>query len=78
MSENTQVEAKVLVTKEIAEALPSRPDWMRECVTQAESSMNEIASERHRHVSARPEFTDARDTRLGYVELTFVAPTEAD
>lgn len=76
MSES--VEAKVLVTKAIAEALPARPEWMRECVTQAESSMNELAAERHRHVSGRPQFADARDTRLGYVELTFTAPTEPD
>ena len=72
------VEAKMLVTKAIAEALPSRPDWMRECATQAESSMNELAAERQRHVSARPQFADARDTQLGYVELTFTAPTEAN
>lgn len=74
----TSVESKVLVTKAIAEALPSRPDWTKKCMDEAAASMNELAAERHRHISAPPQLSDARDTRLGYVELIFVAPTEAD
>lgn len=74
----TAVEAKVLVTKTIAEALPSRPEWAKKCMDEAAASMNELAAERHRHISAPPQLLDARDTRLGYVELTFTAPTEAD
>lgn len=74
----TAVEAKVLVTKTIAEALPSRPEWVKKCMDEAAVSMNELAAERHRHISAPPRLADARDTRLGYVELTFTAPTEAN
>lgn len=73
-----QVSASVLVTKTIAEGLPSRPDWVKECMDQAASSMNELAAERHRHITAPPQLADARDTRLGYVELTFFADTAAD
>lgn len=70
------VEAKVLVTKAIAEGLPSNPEWLRECMRSAETSMNELAGERGRRTCQPPRFIDARDTRLGYVELTFTAPTE--
>lgn len=74
----TDVEAKVLVTKQIAEGLPRNPEWVRKCMAEAEASMNELARERGRHVSAPPRFADSRDTRLGYVELLFTAPTVAD
>lgn len=73
-----QVSAKVLVTKTIAEGLPSRPDWTKKCMDEAAASMNELAAERHRHITAPPQLADARDTRLGYVELTFFAETAAD
>ena len=71
-----EVQAKVLVTKDIAEGLPTHPEWVRQCMDSAETSMNELAQDRGRKVSQPPRFVDARDTRLGYVELTFVAPTE--
>lgn len=70
------IQAKVLVTKKVADSLSSRPDWVRECMTEAERSMSELARERGRHVAAPPRYVNARDTRLGYVELTFTAPTE--
>lgn len=73
-----QVSAKVLVTKTIAEALPSRPDFVKQCMDSAAESMNELAAERHRHISTPPQLADARDTQLGYVELTFFAETVAD
>lgn len=73
-----QVSAKVLVTKDIAEALPSRPDFVKKCMDEAATSMNELAAERHRHITAPPQLSDARDTQLGYVELTFFAETAAD
>lgn len=73
-----QVSATVLVTKQIAEALPSRPDYVKRCMDSAAESMNELAAERHRHITAPPQLADARDTRLGYVELTFFAETAAD
>ena len=69
------VEAKVLVTEEIAQSLPSRPDRVRECMNAAEQAMNEQAAERNRVISHAPKFSDSRPTGLGYVELTFVADT---
>ena len=73
-----QVSAKVLVTKAVAQALPSRPEWVRECMDQAEVAMNELAAKRHRHISTPPQLADARDTSLGFVELVFFADTAAD
>ena len=70
-----EVQAKVLVTKAVAEGLPSHPEWVSECMRNATESMDELASERGRVTSEPPRFIDARDTRLGYVELTFTAPT---
>jgi hypothetical protein len=40
--------------------------------------MTRLAQERRRHLAGRPELADIRDTKLGLVELTFVADTEAD
>lgn len=73
-----QVSASLLVTKAIAEGLPSRPDWTKQCMDQAADAMSELAAERHRHITGPPRLADARDTRLGYVELTFFAETAAD
>ncbi len=73
-----QVSATALVDKRVAEQLPQRPDLTAEIARQAEDSMRELAAERNRHMSSRPELTELRDTSLGYVELTFVADTEAD
>lgn len=73
-----QVSAKVIVTKKIAEGLPSNPEWVKRCMDEAATSMNELAAERHRHIAAPPQLADSRDTRLGYVELTFFAETAAD
>lgn len=71
----SEIAAAVLVTREIAESLPSRPDRVQTCRTEAETAMNETAIERGRKVSEAPRFVDARDTGLGYVELTFHAQT---
>ena len=70
-----EVQAKVLVTKTVAEGMPSNPEWVRECMRSAAESMDELALERGRITSEPPRLVDSRDTRLGYVELTFTAPT---
>lgn len=73
-----QIEAKVPVSREVAESLPGRPDLVEMVTLEAERAMSELAKERHRHLSDRPRYVDARDTELGFVELTFTADTEAD
>lgn len=73
-----QVDAKVLVAKEIAESFPARPDRVRECMTQAEAAMKALAAERRRHLSGLPRLDDMRETGLGFMELRFVADTESD
>ena len=73
-----RIGATLLVTREIAESFPTRPDRVEECVTQAAEAMGNLAAERHRHLTGRPELTDTRDTELGFVELTFGADTESD
>lgn len=73
-----ELEAKLLVAREIAESLPSRPDRVENMIAEAEAAMVTKAKERHRHLRERPRYVDARDTALGYVELTFAADTEAD
>lgn len=70
-----QIEAKVLVSDEIAQSLPSRPDRVRECVNAAEQAMNETAADAGRVIAHAPKFSDSRSTGLGFVELTFVADT---
>lgn len=71
-----QIEAKVLVTEEIAQSLPKRPDRVRECMNAAEQAMNEEAAVEGRRISHAPKFSDMRPTGLGYIELTFFADTE--
>jgi len=70
-----QIEAKVLVSEEIAQSLPSRPDRVRECMNAAEQAMDEEAAVDGRRISHAPKFSDMRATGLGYVELTFFADT---
>lgn len=71
-------EAKLMVSKEIAESFPSRKDRVEECARQAAATLTELAAERSRHLSARPALVDMRDTQLGFVELTFQVETAAD
>lgn len=70
-----QVEAKVLVTDEIAASLPSRPDRVRECVTAAQQAMDELAADKGRRISESPRLSNQRPNGLGFLELTFVAET---
>jgi len=70
-----QIEARVLVTDEIAQSLPSRPDRVRECMNAAEQAMNAEAADAGRAITHAPKFSDSRSTGLGFVELTFVADT---
>jgi hypothetical protein len=70
-----QIEAQVLVTDEIAQSLPLRPDRVRECMNAAEQAMNATAAESGRQIAHAPRFSDSRSTGLGFVELTFVADT---
>lgn len=78
METTTAIEATVLVSQEIAEGLPSHPEWVRECMTAAEDGMAPVAAERHRHLSEPPRLVETRDTALGFVELRFEAETAAD
>jgi hypothetical protein len=71
----SEVFAQVLVAREMAQALPSNPHLVQKCRTEAEEAMNAQAIERGRKVGEAPRFIDARDTGLGYVELTFHANT---
>lgn len=70
------IEATQLVEKKIAERLPAQPGWTRQLADSALEVMNELAAERGHKVSSAPRLADARDTRLGYVELRFVADTQ--
>ena len=72
-----QVEAKVLVTEQIAQSLPAHPERVQECMLEAEQAMNELAGERKRVTSEPPRLIDSRKTGLGYVELTFHADTRS-
>jgi hypothetical protein len=74
----TQVTASLHVKSEIAASFPQRPDRVQECRDAAAAEMTRLAQERRRHLAGRPELADIRDTKLGLVELTFVADTEAD
>jgi len=65
----------VLVSDEIAQSLPSRPDRVRECMNAAEQAMNAEAADAGREIAHAPKFSDSRSTGLGFVELTFVADT---
>jgi hypothetical protein len=62
----------------IAEQFPSRPDLVQEAASAALEAMAQMAAERNRHVVEVPQLSDVRDTKLGLVELTFVAETESD
>jgi pantothenate kinase len=73
-----QIQAQLHVKSEIAETFPSRPDRVQEAVNAALEAMREIAAKRHRRVSEAPRLSEIRDTKLGLVELTFVAETESD
>jgi hypothetical protein len=73
-----QVQAQMHVEKAIAEQFPSRPDYVKQAADAALEAMRETAAERNRHVSEAPRLADICDTRLGFVELTFVADTESD
>lgn len=73
-----QVQATMHVATEIAESFPSRPDRVQEAADAALDAMRDLAAERNRHVSEVPRLADIRDTKLGFVELTFVADTESD
>lgn len=73
-----QVEASMHVETKIAEQFPQRPDLVQQAADAALEAMRETAGERKRHVSEAPRLTDVRDTKLGFVELTFVAETESD
>lgn len=73
---STLVQAKVLVSDEVAMSLPKRPDRVRECMNAAEQAMNATAAEERRRISHAPKLVDQRVTGLGYVELTFQADTE--
>lgn len=73
-----QVQASMHVETKLAEQFPSRPDLVQQAADAALEAMRETAAERRRHVSEAPRLSDIRDTRLGYVELTFVADTESD
>ena len=70
-----QIEAKVLVSEEIAQSLPGRPDRVRECMNAAEQAMDEEAAVDGRRIAHAPKFSDMRPTGLGFVELSFVADT---
>jgi hypothetical protein len=74
----TQVQASLHVATDIAETFPSRPDLVQQAADAALEAMRELAGERNRHVSEAPRLADMRDTKLGFVELTFVAETESD
>lgn len=73
-----QVEATMHVKTEIAETFPSRPDRVQEAADAALDAMRHLAAERHRRVSAAPQLAEVRDTKLGFVELRFVADTESN
>ena len=73
-----QVQASMHVETKIAEQFPQRPDLVQQAADEAMKAMTETAAERNRHVSEAPRLTDVRDTKLGYVELTFTADTESD
>lgn len=73
-----QVQAQMHVEQSIAEQFPARPDLVQQAADAALEAMRATAAERNRHVSEAPRLSDVRDTRLGYVELTFVADTESD
>lgn len=75
---DVQVTATATVDKAIAEQFPQRPDLTAQAASEVEARLRELAAERNRHLSERPQLTDLRDTGLGFVELTFVADTEAD
>lgn len=70
-----EIAAEVIVAEKVARSLPRNPEALRECVTKAEQSMNELAAERGRRVAERPRYIDAHDTGLGYVRLEFRAAT---
>jgi hypothetical protein len=74
----TQVTASLHVKSEIAASFPSRPDRVQECRDAAAAEMGRIAGERNRRLAGRPELAEIRDTKLGLVELTFVADTESN
>lgn len=69
----------IVVSKAIAEGLKSNPDHVQECVREAEASMNVVALERKRVVSAVPRLVQVSDSSFGkdLVELRFQAPTRA-
>lgn len=71
----TQITASLHVSSEVAESFPARPDRVRECRDAAEVEMDKVAAERGRQLTGAPELSDIRDTKLGYVELTFLAET---
>lgn len=73
-----QVQAQMHVETAIAEQFPRRPDFVKQAADAALDAMRETAAERNRHVSEAPRLAEVRDTKLGYVELTFVADTESD
>lgn len=73
-----QVSAQMHVDQDVAAQFPQRPDFVKQAMDVAEEAMTKIAAERNRHLSSPPQLTDTRDTRLGFVELTFVADTESD
>ncbi|GAB3776743.1 hypothetical protein FB382_004408 [Nocardioides ginsengisegetis] len=73
----TQVTASLHVDSEVAAQFPQRPDFVKEAMDAAEAAMKELAAERNRRLSSPPQLTDTRDTRLGFVELTFTADTES-
>jgi hypothetical protein len=73
-----QVQAQAHVETSIAEQFPSRPELVQEVAALALEAMTQTAAERNRHLVEAPRLSDIRDTKLGLVEVTFVADTEAD
>ena len=74
-----EVESTLLVSKAIAEGFKRNPQHVQECLREAEASMNVVALERRRIVSAVPRLHEVRGSSVGrdLVELTFRAPTRA-
>ena len=68
-----------MVNKKIAERFPSHPEYVQECMREAEASMNHLALERGRTVSAPPRLSAVAEATFSsdLLELTFTAPTRS-
>lgn len=71
------IEASLLVAKNIAAGLKANPGHVRECIREAEATMNTEALKRRRIVNGTPRLHEVRNSAISadHVELTFRAPT---